>query len=258
MVIQMTAETLPNVRLDVHIAKRFSAQPHDFHLDVKFSAGAERVVIFGPSGAGKTTILECIAGLMTPDDGTIVVTDDSGKAVLSAPNRRALPLQDRRVGYVFQTPALFPHMTVKQNLFHGLRGKSNADLTVSETAASFRIDHALDKSPDEISGGEKQRVALARTLVTKPRVLLLDEPMSALDFVTKAAILNDLRKWHEQHPVPLLYVTHSLEEVFAIGDRVIVLQDGKIAADGDPQQLLGPQRDALISSLKASSFNAQR
>jgi molybdate transport system ATP-binding protein len=236
---------MSRVRLQVEIKKRFETRSHTFQLDAGFELGEERVAIFGPSGAGKTTILECIAGLMMPDSGRIV-----GASTEFFGDKANMSPQERRVGYVFQTPALFPHMTVRQNLSYGLR-KRDASQIVAEAAKAFRVDHLLDKRPGSVSGGEKQRVALARTLVTKPRVLLLDEPMSALDLETKSAILADLRKWHEQHLVPMLYVTHSLEEVFAIADRVIILQEGKITADGNPRELLSSQRAALIEGLNA-------
>jgi molybdate transport system ATP-binding protein len=243
MAAQMSAQ------LEVEIRKRFAAGTHSFQLDVKFSMGAERVTIFGPSGAGKTTILECVAGLMAPDSGRIVLRDSGATELFS--EKSDLPPAKRSVGYVFQTPALFPHMCIRENLLYGLRGRRDAGRIATESAKAFRVDHLLDKLPRDISGGEKQRVALARTLVTSPRILLLDEPMSALDFETKSAILADLRKWHEEHRVPMLYVTHSLEEVFAIANRVILLQEGKITGDGSPEELLAEQKRQLAASLNA-------
>ena len=240
---------MSEVRLQVEIKKRFKTRGSTFQLDVNFEAGAECIAIFGPSGAGKTTILECIAGLISPDYGRIILHHEKPTELFG--DKANIPLRARRTGYVFQTPALFPHMTVRKNLLYGLRGARDAGEIVSVAAKDFRIEHLLDKRPSEISGGEKQRVALARTLVTKPRLLLLDEPMSALDFETKSAILADLRKWHAHHPVPMLYVTHALEEVFGIAERVIQLNEGKIVGDGNPQELLAEQKQMLAASLNA-------
>jgi molybdate transport system ATP-binding protein len=158
-----------------------------------------------------------------------------------------LPTQSRKLGYVFQDLALFPHLTVRKNVEYGLgqdgserRKKSDAILQ------SFRIEHLRDRKPKEISGGERQRVALARALVTDPCVLLLDEPLAALDAGTKSKIIEDLRAWNAAHGIPILYVTHNREEVFALGDRVLVLENGRIVADGTPHGVMAaPRRESL-------------
>jgi len=214
-------------------------------LDVQLKISAGFTILFGPSGAGKTTVLDCIAGLQEPDSGRIAVADvslfDSEKAV-------DLPARDRHVGYLFQTLALFPHMTVRQNIEYGLAHASPSERHArsSEIAESFGIAGLFDRRPAKISGGERQRVALARALVTRPRALLLDEPLTALDAVTKGRILDDLRRWNDRHAVPILYVTHQREEVHALGNRVMVLDAGKLIADGTPHEVLShPQFESV-------------
>ena len=162
-----------------------------------------------------------------------------------------LPVAERRLGYVFQNLALFPHLTVAQNVQYGI-AKMPAEqrrarmMTMLE---SFRIAHLIARKPGEISGGERQRVALARSLVTNPAALLLDEPLSALDNATKSKILDDLRAWNAAHEIPILYVTHSPEEAFALGERVVVLEGGRILAQGMPQYVLTTPRHETIAQV---------
>jgi molybdate transport system ATP-binding protein len=222
-----------------------SASGGSFAVEVEFSIATGFTILFGPSGAGKTTILDCIAGLRTPDSGNIAVNEavffDSGKRI-------DVPTRDRNVGYMFQTLALFPHMTVRQNIEYGLAQNDRAERAArsAEIADSFGIAALLDRRPRKISGGERQRVALARALVTRPKALLLDEPMTALDRNTKSRILDDLSRWNERHAVPILYVTHEREEVYALGDRVLVLEAGKVVADGTPHDVLSrPQLESI-------------
>ncbi|MCC7418273.1 MAG: molybdenum ABC transporter ATP-binding protein [Acidobacteria bacterium] len=210
---------------------------HDFTLDVRFEAPPGVTMVFGESGSGKTTILRCLAGLHRPDEGRIaigaLVAFDSGLRIDVAARRRGL-------GYVSQDLALFPHMTVAQNLQYGLARLPATERRrrIGAIAAQFRIDHLLARRPGGISGGERQRAALARALVTDPQLLLLDEPLSALDHVTRSRIIEDLRGWNAAHAIPVLYVTHSHREVFALGERVIALERGRVVAEGRPQEVL--------------------
>jgi molybdate transport system ATP-binding protein len=231
--------------LTIQIRKRFSNVGRDFTLDVAFALAPGITIVFGPSGAGKTTLLDCVAGLTTPDSGKIVVGD---RVLFDEAQAIDLPAQSRRIGYVFQDLALFPHLTVEKNVEYGLAGlnknerRNKSDVILE----SFRIAHLRERKPGEISGGERQRVALARALVTDPCVLLLDEPMAALDAATKSKIIDDLRAWNAAHDIPILYVTHNREEVFALGDRVLVLENGRIIADGTPHGVMGaPRRESL-------------
>ncbi|HXC42326.1 MAG TPA: molybdenum ABC transporter ATP-binding protein [Candidatus Dormibacteraeota bacterium] len=231
------AEATTHPTLSAHIRKAFSFTEREFSLDVDFSAVSGFTILFGPSGSGKTTLLDCVAGLATPDSGKITV----GERVFFDKNGSVdLPIAKRSVGYVLQDLALFPHLTAKQNIEYGLahlprpdRGKKAAFMM-----REFRIEHLAQQRPERISGGERQRVALARALVTDPCVLLLDEPLAALDAATKSRILDDLRRWNQEHRVPILYVTHSREEVLALGERVLVMDAGRIIAQGAPHEVL--------------------
>jgi molybdate transport system ATP-binding protein len=236
------------IELTANIEKRLSGVDEGdtaFRLEVRFYIAAGFTILFGASGAGKTTVLDCIAGLQKPEKGCITVGTtklfDSEKGI-------DLPARSRHIGYLFQTLALFPHMTVRQNIAYGLSTLEPAERNerTAEIAESFEIAGLFGRRPAEISGGERQRVALARALVTRPRALLLDEPLTALDAVTKTRILDDLRRWNERHSVPILYVTHQREEVYALGDRVLVLEAGKLIADGTPQAVLSrPQLESV-------------
>jgi molybdate transport system ATP-binding protein len=238
--------------LSMRIRKRLGvAAQNAFQLEVDFEAPAGITILFGASGAGKTTILDCIAGLQKPDEGAISIgaekVFDSGAEVNVAARRR-------HVGYLFQTLALFPHMSVVRNIEYGLAtlDASESKSRVAEIMDSFHISALAARCPGEISGGERQRVALARTLVTRPRTLLLDEPMTALDAPTKAKIIADLRAWNERFRIPIVYVTHDREEVFALGERLLVLEDGRLVAQGLPQDVL--HRPELESVAQLAGF----
>ena len=250
--------------LALQIRKRFSNPGRDFLLDIAFASKAGITILFGPSGAGKSTLLDCIAGLTIPDSGRIAI---GGRVLFDSTERTNLPVQSRRLGYVFQDLALFPHLTVGKNVEYGLAG-INAVINISKDQSarrkksdaileSFRIPHLRERRPGEISGGERQRVALARALVTDPCVLLLDEPLAALDAATKSKIIDDLRAWNAAHGIPILYITHNREEVFALGDRVLVLEDGRILAAGTPHAVMAaPRRESLAQVGFENSFHA--
>jgi molybdate transport system ATP-binding protein len=219
-----------------------------FALDVEFSANPGITILFGASGAGKTTLLNCIAGLETPAAGKLVIADET---LFDSELGVDVPVSRRRIGYVFQDLALFPHLTVDANIRYGV---SRLPLDEQRASAlhlgkSFRIDHLLARHPAEISGGERQRVALARALITAPRLLLLDEPLAALDAPTKSRILEDLCGWNQLHPIPILYVTHNREEVFTLGEHMIVLENGKIEAQGAPQDVMSAPHQESIAQL---------
>src|SRR5271170_7134007 len=231
--------------LTIQIRKRFSNAGRDFALDVEFALAPGITIVFGPSGAGKTTLLDCVAGLTTPYSGKIAVGD---RVLFDQAHAIDLPVQSRRIGYVFQDLALFPHLTVDKNVEYGLAGLNKNERRKKSDAIleSFRIADLRERKPGEISGGERQRVALARALVTDPCVLLLDEPMAALDASTKSKIIDDLRAWNAAHAIPIVYITHNREEVFALGDRVLVLENGRIIADGTPHGVMAaPRRESL-------------
>ena len=233
--------------MTVALRKRFSNSASHFTLDVAFTVAPGITIIFGPSGAGKTTLLDCVAGLATPDSGRIAIGD---RIFFDQTRGRNVPVQNRNTGYVFQDLALFPHLTVGKNVEYGLSGPKEERRKKSDAILeSFRIANLRDRKPKDISGGERQRVALARALVTDPCVLLLDEPMAALDAATKSKIIDDLRAWNALHNIPILYITHNREEVFALGDRVLLLKNGRIIADGTPHVVMTAPRQESMAQL---------
>jgi molybdate transport system ATP-binding protein len=240
------AEEKPaNPTLTVRIRKSFPSPEREFSLDVEFSVAPGFTILFGASGSGKTTLLDCVAGLATPDAGRIAVGE---RLLFDASARINIPVAKRGVGYVLQDLALFPHLTVERNTEFGLAHLpgSARKQRVATMLEEFRIDHLRQQRPANISGGERQRVALARALVTDPCVLLLDEPLAALDAATKTKILDDLRRWNQAHGIPILYVTHSREEVIALGERVLVMEQGRIIAQGTPHEVLrAPQQETV-------------
>src|ERR1700722_13563300 len=233
--------------LHAQVRKRIGAAL-DFVLDVDFRAAPGFTIVFGASGAGKTTLLDCVAGLNEPDSGSIAIGD---QALFDAAARIDLPVEKRNIGYVFQDLALFPHLTVEQNVEYGLSHlpRSERARRTNAILAAFRVPHLARSRPGNISGGERQRVALARALVTDPVMLLLDEPLVALDAATKARIIDDLRAWNEAHRIPILYVTHSREEVFALGESVLVLDHGRILAQGTPHEVLSAPQQETVAQL---------
>ncbi len=234
--------------LEVRIRKRFLNPEGSFNLNVHFRALAGFTILFGASGAGKTTLLDCIAGLSDPDDGRIAVGSED---LYDSEKERNVAAWKRRIGYVHQDLALFPHLTAGENVAYGLRTLSAAERQTRsrEILEAFRIDGLRDRRPAQISGGERQRVALARALVTEPRALLLDEPLAALDRPTKSSLVGDLRRWNQNHRVPILFVTHNGEEVFALGDEVIVLDVGRIVAQGRPHEVMRAPRLETVANL---------
>lgn len=235
--------------IEVRIRRAYPANGRrGFALDTAFSALPGVTILCGPSGSGKTTVLQCIAGLLRPDEGCIRVGD---RTYFDSAAGRELGVAQRNVGYVFQTLALFPHMNVAANVAYGLHQLDDAERRerVRRILDSFRITALADRRPNEISGGERQRVALARALVTDPAVLLLDEPLSALDPARKAQIMDDLRAWNAAHGIPILYVTHDRNEVYGLGERVIVLEDGRVVAQGTPQDVLETPLHETVAQL---------
>jgi len=234
--------------LEVRIRKRFQNPEGSFILNVHFRALPGFTILFGASGAGKTTVLDCIAGLTDPDEGRIAV---GGEVLYDSEKKRNLAAWKRRIGYVHQDLALFPHLTAGENVAYGLHALSAAERRQRsrEMLHSFAIEHLRDRRPAQISGGERQRVALARALVTEPRALLLDEPLAALDRPTRSSLISDLRQWNQEHRVPILYVTHNGEEVIALGDKVIVMDGGRILAHGQPHEVMRVPRMETVAQL---------
>lgn len=209
----------------------------DFTLRVRFSAGDEVLSLFGASGCGKSLTLRCIAGMERPDRGRIVL---DGTTLFDSEQRVNLPPQQRRAGLLFQSYALFPHMTVLQNVRAGAHREKNRaarEALVWEALDSFGLRALANRRPAQLSGGEQQRVALARLLVSKPQLLLLDEPFSALDSHLRFQLEQDLRRTMQRFGRTVLFVSHDRDEVYRLSDRVAVMRRGCLEALGTPQEL---------------------
>ena len=219
-----------------------------FNLTVQLTAPPGITMLFGASGSGKTTLLRCVAGLTKPDAGRITIGE---RELFDAKASVDVPIQDRHIGYVFQQAALFPHLSVRDNIEYGLH-RVPADERrgrVSAIAESFRISEILDRRPANVSGGERQRAALARALVTEPSLLLLDEPLSALDHVIQSRIMDDLRRANETRRIPMIYVTHSHREVYTLGERAIAIDKGRVIASGTPHDVLDYPESGVLANL---------
>jgi len=220
-------------RIEVALVKRLPG----FTLDAVWSAGEEVVVLFGPSGAGKTLTLQCFAGLVDPDSGKIVV---NGRTFFDSDRGMNLPPQARRLGYVFQGYALFPHLTVAENVAFGLRSlpRTRRIVRTGETLERLGISELARRYPHELSGGQQQRVALGRALAVDPEILLLDEPLSALDAPTRRQLRSDLMSVIREWGKTAVLVTHDLAEAFQIADRLVVYQNGRVVQTAPKGEIL--------------------
>lgn len=208
-----------------------------FSLEAAATFGNGITAVFGPSGAGKSTLLGAIAGTVRPARGSISLF---GRELYSSEPGKNVPPEKRRVGLVYQDAALFPHMTVERNILYGhsLTETGRRRLKPADLAELLGITHLLQRKPGSLSGGEKQRVALARALATSPELLLLDEPMSALDIRLRGIVLGYLKVIHRELSMPIVYVSHSLSEVMAIADDALILDQGRVNGSGPARQLL--------------------
>lgn len=216
--------------LELDIRRTFEAPGQRFTLDVQLQCSERQVVLFGPSGAGKSLTLKAIAGLLRPHDGHVRL---GGATLFDAAQGIHLPPQRRRLGYVFQDYALFPHLTVRQNIAFGLRRgwfnprRREADPEVERWMAALRIEHLAQLVPAQLSGGQRQRTALARALVTRPQALLLDEPFAALDHALRDHLRQELQGVLEATEIPLLLISHDPVDVAMFGQQVVELVDGQ-------------------------------
>ena len=213
-------------------------------FELRLTLDVERTVaLVGPSGAGKSTVLRIVAGLTKPQSGRVAVDDE-----VWVDGARNLPPERRRVGLVFQEYALFPHMTVRKNVEYARRHAAD------EYLERFRIAHLADARPNELSGGERQRVALARALARDPQVLLLDEPLAALDAHTKTTVRAELHDLLAGLDIPVLLVTHDFEDAAALAERVSVIVEGKLRQTGTPSELVAEPADAFVASFTGANL----
>ena len=241
--------------LTVHIEHRFHHNGVGFHLHLAFSAYAQRTVVFGPSGSGKSSLLGAIAGLLKPEIATIQfhgTTVCNTRDVDSQP-RIYIPAEKRRVGLVMQNPAVFPHLTASGNVAFAMRGKDRSaqEAKITQLLQIVEAESLAARWPRELSGGQLQRIAIARTLAAEPTILLLDEPFAALDAPSRQRISQNLHQWARERGVPVLTVTHNLEEVFAAGDEVLTMEEGRVIAQGAPERVLSQERERLLHMLGA-------
>ncbi len=210
----------------------------DFHLDAEFEAPGRGVTsLFGPSGSGKTTLLRCIAGLERASNSYLEVNGELWQDDLRS---LFLPTHLRPIGYVFQEPGLFPHLTVRENLEYGFKRTpiDRRRIMPEQTIDWLGLASLLHRHPPSLSGGERQRVAIGRALLTSPRLLLMDEPLAALDAASKMEIFPYLEKLHVEMPMPVLYVTHSMDEVARLADHMLAIEGGRIVAAGPLSETL--------------------
>jgi molybdate transport system ATP-binding protein len=216
--------------IEVDIAKRLGS----FALEAGFAADEVGIVaLYGRSGAGKTSIVNALAGLMRPDRGRIVV---AGEVLFDTARGIDVPPERRRVGCVFQEGLLFPHYSVRGNLLYGRRG-AGSRVSLDQVVALLGLDRLLERKPDALSGGEKQRVALGRALLTEPRLLLMDEPLASLDAPRKAEVLPFIERMRDELNIPIVYVTHAMEEIVRLADTLVLLSEGRVAAMGTVEEL---------------------
>jgi molybdate transport system ATP-binding protein len=210
----------------------------NFRLNVAFQGAASGVTaLFGPSGAGKTSIVNMVAGLQKPDAGRIAV---NGLCLFDSARKIHLPPEKRRIGYVFQEGRLLPHLSVRANLTYGMRltPKDRRFVEFDPVVDLLGIGHLLHRRPSRLSGGEKQRVAIGRALLTSPAMLLMDEPLASLDPARKAEVLPFIVRLAREFAIPVLYVSHALDEILNLAARMVMIREGRVLADGDLEALL--------------------
>jgi molybdate transport system ATP-binding protein len=222
------------MRIEVDVAKRLGA----FELEAAFSSDAVVTALFGRSGCGKTTVLNMIAGLLRPERGRIAVGD---RLLYDSASGTDLPPAQRRIGYVFQDGLLLPHLNVRQNLLYGRYFTPEAErwADFEKIVALLDLQPLLERRPGNLSGGEKQRVAIGRALLASPRLLLMDEPLASLDAGRRGEILYYIERLRDEIGLPIVYVSHEIEEVVRLAEHMVLLSSGGVAAAGPVRELMG-------------------
>lgn len=229
------------------LVARFSKKIGNFFIEADFEMGNEVLVLFGPSGSGKTSILRCLSGLLTPDQGFIEL---NGQVLFSSDGKKVrvnVPVHQRRIGFVFQDYALFPHMTVAENILYGCRDRAKKQELLQSLVEKMRLKGLEDYYPHQLSGGQKQRVAIARALAMEPQLLLLDEPFSALDKPVRRKLQSDLLKLQKGMEIPIILVTHDLEDAFTMGTKLAVVNAGRIEQVGEKEEILKHPRTRAVA-----------
>jgi molybdate transport system ATP-binding protein len=224
-----------------------------FELEVAFEIGNELAVLFGPSGSGKSMTLRMIGGLLPPDAGFIRL---DGIDLYDAKQRIIRPPQARGLGYVFQNHSLFPHMTVLRNIMFGARKlpQPQQKETAEQMLTTFRLEGLANKYPHEISGGQQQRVAFARAIIRKPKALLLDEPFSALDTPTRVNMRACLKQVMKDLAIPILLVTHDIFEAYAMADRMLIYEQGRVIQIGSPDEIMAQPSCEAVAALTSFDY----
>lgn len=224
-----------------NLKRKLKAAQGDLMLEVESEMQPGTfLTLFGPSGVGKTSVLRILAGLMNPTEGKIEV---DGELWLDTQRKIYRPTQKRNIGFVFQDYALFPNMSVRQNLEYALVDKKDAGI-IPELIELIELDQLSERMPGKLSGGQQQRVALARALVRRPKLLLLDEPFSALDYEMRQKLQDYLLKVHHQYQLTTILVSHELGEVFKMADTVLILDEGKVKKKGTPNEVFSEKLDS--------------
>jgi molybdate transport system ATP-binding protein len=234
--------------LDARFRKKVGpGAAHALTLEVTIRIPVGITVLFGSSGAGKTSILRAIAGISTPDNGRISL---GGRIFFDSDSGINMPMQQRKVGYVFQHHTLFPHMTAEQNALYGADAgsRNSARERVQELFTMLGIQHAAPRYPHELSGGEQQRVALARALAADPDLMLLDEPLSAVDVATRSRLLEEIAVTQQKSGIPFLYVTHNPSEAVRLGNNMLVIDAGRVVQEGPPLEIFNTPKTAPVAN----------
>jgi len=233
--------------LDIRVARRQGS----FQVDADFRAENTGITaLFGPSGAGKTSVINMVAGLIRPDRGRIVIQD---RVLFDSDRGIDLPPEKRTIGYIFQDGRLFPHLTVRGNLTYGMKltPPNQRCIALDQVLDLLGIKHLLDRRPAKLSGGEKQRVAIGRALLTSPRLLLMDEPLSSMDDGRKEDLMPFIAKLPRAFCIPILYVTHSGDEIERLADNLVLMADGKSIATGDASEMVNRIRSGTDLRVQA-------
>ncbi|MFZ6815788.1 ABC transporter ATP-binding protein [Undibacterium sp. Rencai35W] len=243
--------------LELNLQKKLLSSSGVMNLDIQLNLGrGELLGLFGDSGAGKTTLLRMLAGLTVPDHGRIVV---DGVCWFDSEKKIMVPPQQRSIGFVFQDYALFPNMSVRANLAYALHSKDpHRDALIDQLLNATGLTALQDQLPAQLSGGQQQRVALARALIRKPQLLLLDEPLSALDLTMRLRLQHELQKLHQDFSLTTILVSHDIGEVFKLADKVQVVEQGRVVRSGTPAQVFLQQRLAGQLNLRAQILAIRR